>query len=240
MLKDKLLKKIGAGAILFCAVWTLASCERGLVFEEAPESTYTQVEATRFDVKARELFENKIFAVNWNQWVDNYMNTQTIGTSAETWKNETDKAVTLSNGQVVKPGESVSGSIKEESDSKAPGGKVYVITVYVKDRATYNSPNKGFLFDGSKFTGDFKLVNPENNRSEQVNLPVRKNEVIGELVLVNPWDCVVERIDGATELGKPGDFSQPQRYLVKNIAYLPEGVSQHTRLYEVRVVFYPG
>ncbi len=57
---------------------------------------------------------------------------------------------------------------------------------------------------------------------------------------MNPWDCIVERIDGATELGKPGDFSKPQRYLVKNIAYLPEGVSQHTRLYEVRVVFYPG
>jgi len=240
MFKDKILRNIIAGVVLFGSVWMLTGCEKGLVYEEAPESTYSQVAATRFDVRAREVFEDKIYAVNWQQWVDAYLNTQLIGTSDESWTNETGAAVTLSNGETVQPGETVTGSIVEQSDASAPGGTLYVITAYVRDRATYQTANKGFLFDGTKFTGDFELVDPTDNRAERVNLPVRKNEIIGELVLQNVYDCVVERVDGATELGKPGDFSNAQRYLVKNIAYRPEGVPQYTRLYEVRVVFYPG
>lgn len=240
MLKDKLLKKLYAGVTLLSAVWFLSSCEQGLVYEEAPESTYSQVEATRMDVRSRELFENQIYAVNWGQWIDNYINTQFIGDTNGSWTNNTGVAVTLSNGQVVQPGEKVTGSITEVSDPAGPNGKIYVMTAYVKDKATYKTANKGFLFDGTKFTGDFTLVNPVDNRSESVTLPVRENEVIVELVLVNQFDCVVEPQGGAPELGKPGNFSQPYRYLVKNIAYLPAGVSQYTRLYEVRVVFYPG
>ncbi|WP_238868488.1 MULTISPECIES: hypothetical protein [Proteiniphilum] len=240
MLINKLLKNLYTGAALLCVVWFLSGCEKGLTFEEAPESTYSQVEASRFDVKARELFENQIYAVNWDKWVENYINTQTIGASNGSWKNGTGAAVTLSNGEVVQPGATVSGSIKEENNAEAPGGKLYVITAYVNDHAKYKTANKGYLFDGSKFTGDFTLANPTNNRSEYVTLPVRKNEIIGELVLVNPYDCIVEPVKGAAELGKPGDFSQPQRYLVKNIAYRPAGVPQYTRLYEVRIVFYPG
>lgn len=240
MLKDKLLKKLYAGVTLLSAVWILSSCEQGLVYEEAPESTYSQVEATRVDVRSRELFENQIYAVNWEQWIDNYINTQLIGDTNGSWTNNNGVAVTLSNGQVVQPGESVTGSITEVNDPAGPDGKIFVMTAYVKDKATYKTANKGFLFDGTKFTGDFTLVNPINNRSENIILPVNKNEVIVELVLVNVYDCVVEPQGTAPELGKPGDFSQPHRYLVKNIAYLPPGVSQYTRLYEVRVVFYPG
>ena len=73
--------------------------------------------------------------------------------------------------------------------------------------------------------------------AQQVTLPVKQNEVIGELNVSNPYDNVVERIDGAPELGVPADFSKPARYLVKNIAYRPAGVPQVTRLYEVRVTF---
>ncbi|MDD4776955.1 MAG: hypothetical protein PHV53_01570 [Fermentimonas sp.] len=239
MLKNKLFKKIYTGATLLSAVWFMSSCEQGLVYEEAPETTYSQVEATRLDVRSRELFENQIYAVNWGQWIENYINTQLIGDTNGSWTNNTGSAVTLSNGQVVQPGEKVTGSITEVSDAAGPDGKVYVMTAYVKDRSTYNTANKGFLFDGSKFTGDFALVNPVDNRSEKVTLPVRKNEIIAEIVLVNPFDCIVEPVNGAPELGKPGDFSEPHRYLVKNIAYLPAGVKQYTRLYEVRIVFYP-
>ena len=34
----------------------------------------------------------------------------------------------------------------------------------------------------AKFSGDFELVNPVDNRSQYVVLPVRKNEIIGELL----------------------------------------------------------
>lgn len=240
MLINKLLNRIYFGSALLGIIWAFSSCDKGLTFEEAPESTYSEVSASRIDVRARELFENKIFAVNWGMWVENYLNTQAIGASGDSWKNSTGATVTLSNGEKVEPGATVTGSIKEESNADAPGGKLFVITAYVKDHAKYKTANKGFLFDGSKFSGDFILDSPTNNRSEYVTLPVRKNEIIVELVLVNVYDCVVEPVNGAPALGKPGDFTNPQRYLVKNIAYRPKGVQQYTRLYEVRVIFYPG
>lgn len=236
----KYFRYIYAGTILLCAISLMTNCERGLTFEEAPESTYSVVEATRLDVRSRELFENKIYAVNWGKWVENYINTQEIGNSSGSWTNTTGAAVTLSNGEVIQPGQTVNGSITEENNSDAPDGKLYVITAYVKDRITYATANKGYLFDSSKFSGDFQLVNPTDNRSTNVILPVKKNEIICELVLSNVYDCVVEPLAGAPELGKPNDFSEPHRYLVKNIAYRPSGVKQYTRMYEVRIVFYPG
>lgn len=60
--------------------------------------------------------------------------------------------------------------ITEENNTEAPGGKLYVLNVIAADYATYQTANKGYLFDGSKFSGDFKLENPTNNRSEKVKL----------------------------------------------------------------------
>ena len=74
--------------------------------------------------------------------------------------------------------------------------------------------------------------------AQEVVLPVDKTQIVGELVLTNPYDCVVERVDNAPVLGQPADFSSLKaRYLVKNICYRPAGVDQVTRLYEVRVTF---
>lgn len=240
MLKNKLIKKLYASTFVLILVVAVTGCERGLVFEEAPEATYSEVTASRIDVRARQLFTNQIYAINWDKWVDNYLNTQLIGASNGSWTNKTGAPVTLSNGVTVAADETVKGGIAEVNDANAPGGKLYVITAYLSDHATYSTPNKGYLFDGSKFNGDFQLINPTNNRSQQVRLPVNKKEVIVELVLVNVYDNVVERVDGAPALGVPGDFTSPRRYLVKNIAYRPAGVEQYTRLYEVRVVFYPN
>ncbi len=241
MILNKLLKKAYAGVIVLSGITlALSSCQGGLTYEDAPESVYSKVGANRLDVRARELFQNKIYAINWNQWVENYLNTQLIGNTGTSWTNNTGVAVTLSNGSIVQPGAKVTGGITQEDNADAPDGKLYVMTVYAQDHATYKTANKGYLFDGSKFTGDFKLGDPiTNNRSETVKLPVRKNEIICEMVLDDAFNCVVERVGDAPALGEPGDFSTPKRYLVKNIAYLPKGVQQYKRLYEVRVVFYP-
>ena len=46
--------------------------------------------------------------------------------------------------------------------------------------------------------------------------------------------CYVKSVDGAPELGKPGDFSVPRRYIVENENDRP-GKGKRQRLYEVRV-----
>lgn len=210
MRKMDFLNKLYAGIIVLCGMFAFSGCEAGLTYEEAPESYYSEVGVTEFRLQSRELFEDKVYAVNWEQWVENYLDTRQIS-----WECTT----------------------TTESNSDAPGGTLYVLNVKANPRVTYQTPNKGYLFDGSKFSGDFELVDPTDNRSQKVTLPVKQNEVIGEIYLVNSYNCVVERVDNATELGKPGDFSKPQRYLVKNICYRPAGVEQYTRLYEVRVTF---
>ena len=198
------------GFAVLCMALAFSSCEAGLTYQEATEAYYSEVGVTEFRLKARELFEDKIYAINWNQWVENYINTQQIS-----WE----------------------CSMTTESNSDAPDGTLYVLNVKAHPRVTYQTPNKGYLFDGSKFSGDFELIDPTDNRSQKVNLPVRQNEVIGEMYLVSYNNCVVERVDGAPELGVPADFSKPARYLVKNICYRPAGVDQYTRLYEVRITF---
>lgn len=219
----------------------MESCTQGQVFEEAPESTYTEVGVSGFAVRSRELFEDQIYAINWDKWVPTYMNQQLLGDQAAKWTNTSATAVKLSDGREVQPGGVISASRTVEDNAEAPEGKLHVLNMIAGEYATYQTANKGYLFDGSKFSGDFKLVDPVvNNRSEKVKLPVRKNEIVVDFGLVAPYNCIVEPVKDAPELGKPGDFTKPHRYLVKNIAYLPPGVKQYTRLYEVRVVFYPN
>lgn len=239
---NKLLKKLSLAIVAVCSMASISSCTSDLTYEEAPESVYTQVGVSRFDLKARELFNDKIYAVNWEQWVENYIDTRVIGTSAKLeWTNKTGANYTLPDGTVVAPDEKVEleGSMSEVSDESAPGGKVTVIQVYAFSRAVYQTANKGYLFDGSKFSGDYKLIDPVNNRSQKVELPIRENELIGEIRLIDYSVCEVEPVNGAPALGEPGDFSQPARYLVKNIAHRPGGVPQTQHIYEIRVTFLP-
>lgn len=239
---NKLLNKICTGAVVLCSVSVISSCNAGLTYEEAPESVYSEVRVSKIDLKAREWFKDKIYAVNWNKWVDNYIDTRLIGSSDKfTWVNRTEAPYTMPDGKVVAVGESieVKGSETIEPDSSTPEGKVYVLNVFAASDVQYATTNKGFLFDGSKFDGDFELVNPVDNRSQNVVLPVRKKEIIGELFLVDSFNCKVEPVGDSPELGKPGDFTKPRRYLVKNIAYRPSGVEQYQRTYEIRVTFLP-
>lgn len=236
------LNKLSIGVIAFCSAIVMG-CQSGLTYEEAPESAYSEVGITGFVLRSRQLFENQIYAINWEKWVDNYIQTVQIGsTGSLTWTNNTGSSFTLQDGSVIENGQTVTvtGSITTEEDSEAPEGKLYVLNVYATDYATYQTANKGYLFDASKFSGDFQLIDADNNRSEKVRLPVRKTEVIGELNLANVYNCVVERVDGAPELGKPNDLSNRPRYLVKNICYRPAGVEQYTRLCEVRIIYLPS
>lgn len=242
----KVLNKFYQGFGVLCAILAFTSCEAGLVYDEADESQYTQVGISGVTVQARELFENKMYAKNWgDRVVENYINTVTIGsTSNFKYKNTSNGVVTLNDGTQVQPGETVtvSSTRTEESLAEAPNGKLTVFNIYAVDRATYSTPNQGYLFAADLFgNADFELVNPENNRSEKVILPIRKNELV---VYINfssgNYDCEAEPVDGAPELGKPGDFTVAQRYMVKNIANRPAGVPQSKALYEIRITYLPG
>ena len=212
--------KLCVGLAMLCGL-SFTSCEQGLTYEEAPESYYTEVSlgSTPFYLRSRKLFPDMVYGVNWKQWAPNYVYTAQI---------------------------SYATSMSEESDANAPGGKLYVVNVKANTKATFKTQNKGFLFVGSKFTGTYQFNNAttttiggkSETTAQEVVLPVDETEVIGELVLTNPYDCVVERVDGAPQLGVPADFSSHKaRYLVKNICYRPAGVEQVTRLYEVRITF---
>ena len=87
---NKLLNKICIGAAVLCSASVISSCTAGLTYEEAPESVYSEVGVSKIELKARELFNDKIYAVNWNKWVDNYIDTRLIGSSdVFTWVNRT-------------------------------------------------------------------------------------------------------------------------------------------------------
>lgn len=238
----KILNKLYAVAL---GLLLLNSCQSGLEYDEVPASIYSDVNLAGglCNLKARELFENQIFAPNWNKWVDNYIGTVTIGNykSAKDWTNTTTAAVTV-NGVTVAPGEKVKlvNALATEDNASAPGGKLYVVKLYADANATYKTPNKGYQFDATRFSGVFKLLPPvTNGRSEQVVLPVKKNEVIVEILLSQEYNCKVYPQDNAPEMGKPGDFTQPRRYMVINESRLPAGVERAQRLYEVRVTFLP-
>ena len=240
---NNLIKNLYGGVAILCASLTFASCEQGVVLSEAPENVYSDVGVSYIQISAREWFKNQMYAVNWNEWKENYIDTQIISTSNDfSYLNTSSNVVTLNDGTKVQPGETVTVKCTktEEACDEAPGGKLYVYNMYAVDHATYTTPNAGHLFDGSKFTGDFELLSAVNNRAEKIVLPIRKNELIGEIYLVNYNYCDVEPVDAPT-LGIPADFTgTSQRYLVKNITHRPAGVEQYQRMYEIRLTFLPG
>ncbi len=248
---NKYLNKLYAGIAVLCSTLSFTACEADLTYEEAPESYYSQVGISGITISAREWFVDQMYAVNWNKWVDNYISTVTVGgTGSFSWTNNTNAAITV-NGKSVAPGETVTvtSSTTTESCSEAPDGTLYVYNMYVTDHAIYNTPNKGYLFDKNKFSGEFQLldhngtayVNAAGSQSRYVRMPIRKNELVGVITLVDRNNCTVEPVNGAPTLGEPGDFTaSAQRYLVKNICYLPAGVEQYQRLYEFRITYLPG
>lgn len=217
----KMFNKLYVGLAMLCGL-SLVSCEAGLTYEEAPEGYYTEVgvSGTPFTVRARQLFPNQVWATNWGKYAENYMNTQQISWEAK---------------------------LTTENEATAPDGLLYVINVKANTKVIYATDNKGYLFDSSKMSGDFELLDYDGDAGEYVpaadskaryvRMPVKQAEVIGEINLVDVYNCVVERVDGASKLGVPADFTKSNRYLVKNICYRPAGVDQYTRLYEVRVTF---
>lgn len=240
MLKKRFIYKLFLSLVLIGGSFTFTSCEQGLVYEEAAETAYNEVGVRYFAVRSRELFKDKIYAINWDKWVDNYIDTRLLNSSDKAWKNTDSAPVTLSDGTVLQPGESAGGTIDTVKVDGMPGGELHIITVVVPDHVTYSTANKGYLFDGSKFSGDFKLVNPDaNNRSQQVTLPIKKNELVVDMLFTRTYDCVLEPQGDAPAMGKPGDFTKPHRYLAKNLVYRPKDVPQVTRMYELRVVFAP-
>lgn len=243
-IKNKFLRS----ATVLLAALAITGCEADLTYEEAPESIYSQVGVTAVTISARELFQDqKIYAVNWNRWVDNYISTVTIGGSAAfTYKNTSSSVVTLNNGTSVAPGAEVTipaSSWKEESCADAPNGKLRVFDIYVVDHATYSTANKGYVFVGDKFNGEYELINPENGRSQQIILPVRKNELIGGLTVETEtnYNKKVEPVGDAPTLGVPQDLTKANlRYLVRNISHRPAGVPEAQAMYELRITFLPG
>ena len=251
----RIFDKIFGGVALLGVSLAFTNCEAGLTYDEAPESQYTKVEVSAVTISARELFQDqKIYAKNWNRWVDNYINTVKIGGTGEfNYKNTSGSVVTLNDGTKVQPGETVkvASSNTEEPCEEAPNGKLYVFNVYVVDHAKYSTANKGYVFvekkfkEDDKYKSDFELVNKDKDGyAQNVILPIRKNELIGAFTLPSDgttFDNVVEMVGESPRLGQPGDFTKDKiRYLVKNIAYRPDGVPQTQKMYEIRITFLPG
>lgn len=233
---------------LFIAMLGIAfftSCQKGLVYDEVPTDVYEDVSLSTdlCKVETREIFTHKVYQVNYNQWVENMLLVSNIGLdyrSNQEYTNNTGGNVTIL-GQIVKPGEKVmvKNILTTEDDASAPDGKVYVINVFASAKATYTTPNKGHLFVASEFQGEGVVpefeTQVEEGKYQQAILPADPTQLSVALLLNNSKACEIERVNDAPELGKPGDYSKPQRYMVVNITRRPDGKSAARRLYEIRV-----
>lgn len=247
----KYLNKIVA---IFCTA-LLVSCQAGLEYEEVPESVYNNVDLTSnyCNVQARELFKDKIYVVNHESWgpeypmyVENYISTVTIGNyqgNGKDYTNLTSSPVTIL-GQVVQPGETVTvkNTMEIVDEATAPEGKLYVLNIFADAAAIYKTYNKGYRFEAAKFAGEAVqpiMIDPVDGRSEQIILPVKPKEVVVGMLLSDNYACVVTPQEGSPELGKPGDFTTPHRYMVTNTTRRPDGQPARERLYEIRIQFLP-
>ena len=130
----------------------------GLTYDEAPENVYSEVGVSNFNIYGREIFANQMWAKNWNKWVDNTI----LNSNSLSW----------------------GFKITQESNQDAPGGILYVINVNCSTKAKYTTPNNGYLFAASKFSGNYELENPSTTMIENKNestsrvvyLPVKKQE----------------------------------------------------------------
>lgn len=226
----------------------LASCTKGLVYDDVPESVYTDVDlgSGLAKIRVRELFVNKVWQTNHNngqgQWLEKYIGATQISQGYEGGKdyvNNTASAVTIM-GKVVNPGEKmyVKNTLEEVADTSAPDGKKYIIHLFSPTTAKYTTPNKGHVFVESAFASESvkpTMVNPIDGKSESIILPVRQEALVVEFILSNQSANKVEPVGDAPKLGTPADFNTTHQYMVINTAYRPSGVPQTKRLYEVKV-----
>lgn len=233
------------------ALLLLAGCEAGLEYEEVPENVYNNVElgSNMCNIDYRQFFTNQIYAKNWDRWVEEYICSATIGNyqSAKDYTNRTSAPLVIL-GQTVASGETVKvkNTLTTEDDSSAPGGKLYVINAFADRYAVYNHRStSSYVFVASKFTGDFELVDKDGNQisateSSYIKMPVDEKALVVALVMSDTnGGFKVEPVDGAPELGKPGDFSQPRKYLVTNICRRPDGKPAAQRMYQIKIQLLP-
>lgn len=238
---------------ILIAPLVLAGCEAGLEYEEVPESVYNNVELGKnmCNIYSRQFFNNQIYAKNWDRWVDEYVAQATIGNyqSEKDYTNKTSSSITIL-GQNVAPGETVSvkNTLTTEDDSSAPDGKVYVINAFADKYAIYSHyTSSSYLFDATKFTGDFQLVDKDGNsldasvtQSGYIKMPVDIKQIVVSIVMSDTnGGFQVDPVGDAPTLGVPNDFSKPHRYLVTNITRRPDGKPALQRLYEIRIQLLP-
>ncbi|MFV0583994.1 MAG: DUF5018-related domain-containing protein [Parabacteroides gordonii] len=234
-------------------VTTLTGCQSALVWDEVPESVYSNLELSGAMVRnrPRELFVKKVWQVNHNdgkgQWLDNYL-ARSVMDAIENgieYTNNTGAPITILD-KTLSAGETMTVKNTKEivDDSSAPEGKKHIIHVFTLDKVEYITPNKGHLFVQSAF--DSESVKPnayfeevEEGKFRSVIMPVKINEMVLEFILDDQAAGKVEPVNGAPNLGVPGDFTQPRQYILTNTALRPDGAPEYKRLYEIQVHVLP-
>ena len=229
---------------LALSVLSFASCEKGLVFEEVPESIMNDVALTAAfgTVSARELFTDNVFQVNYNKYTSMVLTVDLSKAYAgnKEYTNNTTEAVTIL-GETVAPGKTITlkNNLTVVDDANAPEGKRYVVTFFASSTVQYTTPNIGHLFVESTFSD--AAIKPvfvesvEPGKSQSIQLPVNAKQLIIGLALNDDRACKVTPVNGAPQLGVPGDYSEPRQYLVTNVNERPDGQGKRTRLYEIQV-----
>lgn len=230
-------------------ITVLSGCQSGLVWDEVPESVYSNLKLSGAMVRnrPRELFVNKVWQVNHNngkgQWLENYLARSVVDAieNGIEYTNNTGATMTILD-KTLAVGETmtVKNTMEIVDDSSAPEGKKYIIHVFTLDKVEYITPNKGHLFVQSAFGSE--SVKPDAYYEEiqegmyrSVIMPVKMNEMALEFILDDQGACKVDPVNGAPSLGTPGDFTQPRQYMVTNTAIRPDGAPEYKRLYEIQV-----
>ncbi len=238
-------------SVLIVSIIFFTGCQMGLVYDEGiPVDIYEEVGlgTPYWNVYGRELFKNQIYAKgSWNKWVEGYIATQNIGngTTAKEFTNTANEDVVINDTLTLAPGETVilKNSLTREYLASAPGDSLYVINTFIESSCLYKSPGAVYFFDSQKFTPPFQLsgvLEDGNLLGTEITLPIKPKEIIFEFLLAQPHNCIVENVDGAPALGKPGDFTKPRRYMVVNKSRRPDKKEAKKRLYEIRVTFLPS
>ncbi|HAC22529.1 MAG TPA: hypothetical protein DCF91_10625 [Porphyromonadaceae bacterium] len=233
--------------LLLSCIALMASCQKGLVYEDVPESVYSEVgvKSDLCNLRMRELFNQKIWQVNYNKWTDMILTVYIDAPykAGGDYTNKTESPVTIMGKQVL-PGETVKvkNIITAEDDASAPDGKKYILNVFAKPTAKYVTPNKGHLFAEFAFNGDPVIptfVDLVDGKTQTIILPTRQNDMIVEIILNDPGACEITPMGDSPKLGTPGDFTKPRQYMVTNISRRPDGQPAARKLYEVRVQVLP-
>lgn len=236
----------GLGILLTCG------CEKGLHYEEVPEDIYNEVGLAEsiISIESRELWTDNVYAANFKQYtscltisyIDNFV-------EPVQYSNPTDRPLTIM-GQTLQPGESmtVQTCVTKEENTTVPEDTLYIIHAFASARAVHFTPQFGYRFDFEKILNDPRFsdrqvipadVVYEDRYSEGLQIDVNPEEVCAGLYLKDAIACKVEPVDNAPELGTPGDYTVPRRYMVINQNKRPDGSGQRKRLYEIRMTFLP-